>query len=51
MVTVVQRCATVQATTLWNVLITPVIPMKSVVSMMECQAAILKVKKSTECES
>lgn len=44
MVTVVQSCAAVQATTLWNVLITRVIPMKSVVTLMERQAAILKVK-------
>lgn len=44
MLTVVQSCAAVQATTLWNVLITPVIPMKSVVRSMECQAAIRKVK-------
>lgn len=44
MVTVVQSCAAVRATTLWNVLITLVMPMKSVASMMEIQAAILKVK-------
>lgn len=44
MVMVVQSCAAVQATTLWNVLITPVIPMKSVARLTESQAAIRKVK-------
>lgn len=44
MVTVVRSCAAVQATTLWNVLITPVVPMKSVGRVMEDQAAILKVR-------
>lgn len=44
MVMVVHSCAAVQATTLWNVLITPVILMKSVGRLMESQAAILKVK-------
>lgn len=38
-----QSCVAVQGTTLWNVLITPVTPLKSVARSMVLQAAILKV--------
>lgn len=36
-------CVGVQETTLWNVSITPVTPLKSVVTLTVFQAAILKV--------
>lgn len=41
--TAAQSCVAVQETTLWNVLITPVTPLKSVERLMVLQAVILKV--------
>lgn len=46
--TAAPSCVAVQGTTLWNVLITPVTPLKSVARLMVLQAAILKVVMSAD---